>query len=399
MSLSKFFGSESLAKRRPKHLPPSTGEAWDRGEKKITPTFVLRRRGGWNRTETGSQVLFRAANLKLSLIALLFVGSFLFLFIPSLSAQEKKLEPFTISYASVSGTRAPLWIAQDLGLFEKYGLDVNLVYIASGVISVNALLSGSVDIIAASGSSAVSAAARGAPLVIIASLGHIAYKLIALPSITTVQGLKGKIIGSSRIGAGTDYALKRLLPKLGLTPGKDVQLIPTGISESDRRLVMMLQGKIDATLATEDNLLQLSAKNVKFSVLADLYDNGVYTTGSDIATSRQLVKTKPQQLKAFLMALTEGTAYGRAHKDYTMRIYRQNMKIDDSKLLESMHKNYLLGTIPMKPFPREEALQNDIEDLSYTYPFLKGKKAAEFLDLTLLKSLEDEGFFKRLYGK
>lgn len=331
--------------------------------------------------------------------ALIFLIAVVLLVSVDARGQEKKLEPFTISYASVSGTRAPLWIAQDLGLFEKYGLDVNLVYIASGVISVNALLGGSVDIIAASGSSAVSAAARGAPLVIIASLGHIAYKLIALPSITTIQGLKGKIIGSSRIGAGTDYALKRLLPKLGLTPGKDVQLIPTGISESDRRLLMMLQGKIDATLATEDNLLQLSAKNVKFSVLADLYENGVYTTGSDIATSRQLLKTKPNQLKAFIMALTEATAYGRAHKDYTMRIYRQNMKIGDPKLLESMHKNYLLGTIPMKPFPREEALQNDIEDLSYTYPHLKGKKAADFLDLTLLKSLEDEGFFKRLYGK
>jgi len=319
--------------------------------------------------------------------------------VTALTAQEKKLDSFTISYASMSGTRGPLWIAKDLGLFEKYGLDGNLIYIASGVTSVNALLGGSVDIIAASGSSAVGAAARGAPIVIVASLGHIAYKLIAHPSIKTVQDLKGKIIGSSRIGAGSDFALQRLLPKLGLIPGRDVQLIPTGISESDRRLVMMLQGKIDATLATEDNLLQLSAKNVKFSVLADLYENGVYTTGSDIATSRQLLKTKPQQLKAFLMALTEGTAYGRAHKDYTMRIYRQNMKIDDSKLLESMHKNYLLGTIPMKPFPREEALQNDIEDLSYTYPFLKGKRAAEFLDLTLLKSLEDEGFFKRLYGK
>ena len=86
-------------------------------------------------------------------------------------AQDKKLDSFTISYASVSGTRAPLWIAKDLGLFEKYGLDGNLVYIASGVTSVNALLGGSVDIIAASGSSAVGAAARGAPLVIIASLG------------------------------------------------------------------------------------------------------------------------------------------------------------------------------------------------------------------------------------
>src|SRR6266542_1311901 len=251
--------------------------------------------------------------------------------------QEKKLDSLTISYASVSATRAPLWIAKDLGLFEKYGLEGNLVYIASGVTSVNALLGGSVDIIAASGSSAVGAAARGAPIVIIASLGHIAYKLIAHPSITSVQGLKGKIIGSSRIGAGTDFALQRLLPKLGLTPGKDVTLLPTGVSESDRRLLMLMQGRIDATLGTEDNLLQLATKGMKFSVLADLYEAGVYTTGSDIATSRQLLKEKP--------------------------------------------------------------IQNDIEDLSQTYAHLKGRKAGEFLDISLLKSLEDEGFFKKLYGK
>jgi NitT/TauT family transport system substrate-binding protein len=312
------------------------------------------------------------------------------------AAQEKKLDPFTISYASVSGTRAPLWIAKDLGLFEKYGLDVNLIYIASGVTSVNALLGGSVDIIAASGSSAVGAAARGAPLVIIASLGHIAYKLVANPSITNIQGLKGKTIGSSRIGAGTDYALKRLLPKLGLTPGKDVQLIPTGISESDRRLLMMFQGKIDATLATEDNLLQLGARGAKLTVLADLYENGVYTTGSDIVTSRALLKDRPRQLKAFIMAMTEGTWIGRTNKELALRIYRKYLKIEDPKLLDSMHKNYLLGTIPVRPYPQEEALQNDIEDLSNTYPHLKGKKAADFLDLSLLKSLEDEGFFKRL---
>jgi len=313
--------------------------------------------------------------------------------------QDKKLDSFTISYASVSGTRGPLWIAKDLGLFEKYGLEGNLIYIASGVVSVNALLGGSVDIIAASGSSAVGAAARGAPIAIIASLGHISYKLIALPSIKTVQDLKGKIIGSSRVGAGSDFALQRLLRKLGLTPGKDVQLIPTGVSESDRRLLMMMQGKIDATLGTEDNILQLGNKGMKFSILADLYDAGVYTTGSDIATSRVLVKQRPRQLKAFLMAITEGTWIGRNNKDLTMRIYRKYMKIEDQKLLEPMHKNYLLGSIPVRPFPNEEAIQNDIEDLSYSLPHLRGKKAAEFLDLSLLKSMEEEGFFKRLEGK
>jgi ABC-type nitrate/sulfonate/bicarbonate transport system substrate-binding protein len=317
----------------------------------------------------------------------------------SVRAQDKKLESFTISYASVSGTRGPLWIAKDLGLFEKYGLDGNLIYISSGVTSVNALLGGSVDIIAASGSSAVGAAARGAPIAIIASLGHISYKLIANPNIKTVQELRGKIIGSSRIGAGSDFALQRLMPKLGLIPGKDVQLLATGVSESDRRMLMMIQGKIDATLGTEDNLLQLGSRGMKFNVLADLYDAGVYTTGSDIATSRQLIKTRPRQLKAFIMAITEGIAIGRSNKDLTMRIYRKYMKIEDPKLLESMHKNYLLGSIPQRPFPNEEAIQNDIEDLSSSLPHLRGKKAAEFLDLSLLKSLDDEGFFKRFAGK
>ena len=86
-------------------------------------------------------------------------------------AQDKKLDSFTISYASVSGTRGPLWIAKDLGLFEKYGLEGNLIYIASGVVSVNALLSGSVDIIAASGSSAVEILSGSAASLTLSSAG------------------------------------------------------------------------------------------------------------------------------------------------------------------------------------------------------------------------------------
>ena len=356
-----------------------------------TPTSVLPRRGG------GSWI--RRSLLPIRSTVTMVVLSLLLSLLSPLSAQDKKLDSFTISFASVSGTRAPLWIAKDLGLFEKYGLDGNLVYIASGVTSVNALLGGSVDIIAASGSSAVGAAASGAPLVIIASLGHIAYKLIANPSITTIQQLKGKVVGSSRIGAGTDFAMQRLLPKLGLIPGKDVTLLATGISESDRRMLMMVQGKIDATLGTEDNLLQLAARGMKFNVLADLYEAGVYTTGSDIATSRALLKQKPRQLKSFLMAIGEATYIGRTQKEVALRIYRKYLKIEDPKMLDSMHKNYLLGSIPARPYPKEEAIQNDIEDLSGRYPHLKGRKASEFFDISLLKSMEDEGFFRKFYGK
>ena len=45
------------------------------------------------------------------------------------SAQQ--LDTLNVSYASVTGSRIPLWIAKDVGLFEKYGLNVNLVIIAA----------------------------------------------------------------------------------------------------------------------------------------------------------------------------------------------------------------------------------------------------------------------------
>ena len=315
------------------------------------------------------------------------------------TGQEKTLLPLTVSYASVSGTRGPLWIAKDLGLFQKYGLDANLIYIASGVTSVSALLGRSVQVIAASGSSAVAAAARGASVVIIASQGAIGYKLIAHPSITSIQGLKGKVIGSSRLGAGSDYAIRRLLPKVGLDPIKDVKILATGLSESDRRLMIMLQGKIDATIGTVDNILQLELKGQRISVLADFLEYGIYTTGSDIATSRELLMERRRDLKAFIMALTEGTAIGRRDKEQTFRVYRKYMHVEDGARLESMYKNYMLGSIPAKPYPRPEAIQNDIDDLSDTYPQLKGRKVTEFVDLSLLQELEKDGFFTRIYGR
>jgi ABC-type nitrate/sulfonate/bicarbonate transport system substrate-binding protein len=74
--------------------------------------------------------------------------------------QEKNLEPVSVSYPSVTGNMAPLWIAREMRLFEKYGLETRLVNIASGVISVNALISGEIQLAAASSSSAVTAAAQ-----------------------------------------------------------------------------------------------------------------------------------------------------------------------------------------------------------------------------------------------
>ena len=323
----------------------------------------------------------------------------LFVFASAVAAQEKKLEPLVVSYASVSGSRAPLWIAKEMGLFEKYGLDGNPIFVPAGYPSISALISGDVQFIATGGSLVAAASAQGAPVVMVATLGSIAYKLMAHPSISSIKDLKGKVIGALRPGTTTDFVLQRILLKLGLVPGKDVTIMPTGLSRSDERLLLMFQGKIQATIGTVDNLAQLELKGLKVNVLADPTDLGIPTPASDISSTRQFLTTHRNRAKAFLRAFCEAIWLGRNNKEIAFRVYRKYMRLEEPKLLESMHRNYLLTSIPVKPYPIEQAIQADIEDLSASINELRGKKAADFMDRSLLNELEGEGFFARLHGQ
>jgi NitT/TauT family transport system substrate-binding protein len=245
------------------------------------------------------------------------------------TAQEKKLEPLIVSYSSFTGNRAPLWIAKDLGLYEKYGLDVKLVSIAAGSVSLTALLAGNVHLTTDSSSGVVSAVARGAPVVTVSTNGALPYQLIALPTVRSPVDLRGKIIGSSRIGAGTDFLLRRILANLGLTPGKDVSLIPTGVSESEKRIQLMFQGKIDATIGESDKVFQFAELGgQKLSVLGTPKDFGVPSPGSEINTTKQILHDLRPRLKAFFMAYSEAIAAGRKNKDLVYQTFCKYMRVD-----------------------------------------------------------------------
>jgi NitT/TauT family transport system substrate-binding protein len=346
--------------------------------------------------KAGGDFLQIGAPMKLTVT---FLFATLWISAPALYAQEKRLDPLIVSYASVSGSRAPLWIAKEAGIFEKYGLDGRPIFVPAGYPSVSALISGDVHLIATGGSVVAAAAARGAAVVMVATFGSIAYKLMAHPSISSIEGLRGKVIGGLRPGTTTDFVLQRILQKVGLVPGKDVTILPTGLSRSDERLLLMFQGKIHATLGTVDNVSQLELRGFKVNVLADARDLGVPTPASDISATRQFLANHRNRAKAFLKAFCEATWLGRNDKEVAFRAYRKYMRIEDPKLLESMHRNYLLTAIPLKPFPIEDAIQADIEDLSASIAELKGKKASDFMDRSLLNELESEGFFARLHAQ
>src|ERR1044071_5922368 len=317
-------------------------------------------------------------------------------------ASAQQLETLNVSYASVTGSRIPLWIARDAGLFEKYGLNVNLVVIAAGTAAIGALASGDVVILGAPGSTTMVSAARGLPLAIIGTFGPSAWKLAAHSSITNIEQLRGKTVGISRPGTTVEFATKRALAKLGFIPGKDIQILATGLAESNKRILVMLQGKIDATLVSPDNLFEAEQKNLKLSILADLKDLGIYTRASDLSAKRDFLKNQRQRARGFMMAYCEAIWLGKSKKNFALASFRKHLREQDSRRLDTLYKNYVVDALPLKPYPMEDALQGELENISTSVPELRGKKAADFIDKSLLNDLERDGFLNQLankYGK
>jgi ABC-type nitrate/sulfonate/bicarbonate transport system substrate-binding protein len=314
-------------------------------------------------------------------------------FVTSAALGNAQLVPIRISYATTSGIRSPLWIAEDARLFEKYGLDAKLINIPSGNTAISALVSGEVDVVSGSGSASIVAAGRGLPVVIVGSFGSTTYKLVANPGITD---LRGKVVGTSRIGSTTDFALRRTLSMLGLTPDKDVKILVTGIGEADKRIMLMLQGRMDGTIGSPESIFAAETQaKVKIEILADLEEMKIYNTVGDISTRTDVLKNRRDLLRSFFMACSEAIALGKKNKATAQRVLAQHMKITDRKRLDIVYEASL-GRMPSKPYPREEAVQLELESVAFTDPLFKTKRVSEFMDGSIIAELERQGFFAQL---
>ena len=309
------------------------------------------------------------------------------------AAGESQVVPIKIAYATTSGIRLPLWIAEEAKLYEKYGLDAKLINIPSGNTAISALVSGEVDIVSGSGSATIVAAGRGLPVVIVGSFSSTTYKLVANPGVTD---LRGKVVGTSRIGATTDFALRRALSRLGLTPDKDVKILATGIGEADKRIMLMLQGRMDGTIGSPESILAAETQaKVKLEILADLEDMKIYNTVGDLSTRTDVLKNRRDLLRAFFMASSEAIALGKRNRELTQKVITRQMKVTDRKRLDVIY-DASLGRMPSKPYPREEAVQLELESIAFTDSLFKNKKASEFMDNSIIAELDRKGFFAKL---
>src|SRR5215216_2704726 len=128
--------------------------------------------------------------------------------------QAAELIPLRATYASIGGAFAPLWIAQDKGVFNKYGLAVDLKYMLSAT-GTQALLAGSMDIVNPA-TELVEAGLGGARVAfIIGILNRAVLSVYSKPELKQFSDLKGKTLGVTLPGSTTDLTGKMLIQQAG----------------------------------------------------------------------------------------------------------------------------------------------------------------------------------------
>src|SRR3990170_1691238 len=278
-------------------------------------------------------------------------------------AQAQSADGVRVGYSSITANRLPIWLGEELGIFARHGLAVELLLIPSGTTGVQALVAGEVQLLSATGATAVAATLRGADLAIIGSLGVIEYKLVAMPNIRTAEELKGKRVGITRFGSFTDFGSRRVLRHLGLNPDKDVVLFQTGIAGATQRLMAMFSGTMDATLTQVDTIFLAQIKLGKeIRILGGLLDTGYRATGADIMASRRFLKDKPDITRRFLMAIAEGIHLARTKKDLALRTLGRRLKENDPRILEAQYKTFVLDAFPTNDYPDEVTVHYALEE-------------------------------------
>jgi ABC-type nitrate/sulfonate/bicarbonate transport system substrate-binding protein len=192
----------------------------------------------------------------------------LVLLVSSSSLAQEKFK-FPVSASSKTLGYSPLWVASNLGFFDREGLDVQVVLVSGADKSTMALLGGSVYISSGGTDTVVSAVEQGADL---ASIGGIinglTHYIMGGKKFRTFEDLRGANVGSSGLTSGTAFVLRRVLRAKGLEYPRDYNLI--NIGGSAQAFISLTAGRIDAAIIAVP--LNYEAAQMGYPVIAKVVD-------------------------------------------------------------------------------------------------------------------------------
>jgi len=323
----------------------------------------------------------------LSLLSTILLTVTLFFPVPAESAEKLR-----IGYGAPSLAMSVLWITKEGHLFEKNGLEVEVLYLESALVQ-RALIAGNIAFGEMTGSLMAAPKLQGADLVMIAGfLNQLLYRLVARPEIKTVADLKAKRVGVSRFGAGADRATRFLLTKLGLNPGTDVVLLQVGGAPT--RLAALSANSIDATIVEPPD--DKRAQEAGMRVLANMEEMRIPFQHTGLVTTRAQLAKVPDVARRVIKSFVEGIHLATVNPEIPKKAFRKYLRLQQERELEDAYQ-ILRGFLPRKPYPTLEGFKAVFAELAEQIPAAKTADPKDFVDTRFLEELDRSGYIDGLY--
>lgn len=304
------------------------------------------------------------------------------------TAQTKRI---AVAYSAVSATQSSFFVTKEAGLFEKHGLFVDPVYVASGTKVAQAVIAGEFPI-ALAGGVVVNATLAGGDIVIIGGLVNVpSFYVYTHPSVKRPEDLKGKSVGITTFGSSTDFSIRYLIKKWGMEPDRDIRIIQMG--GQPQIVAAMAGGSVQAGVLSSPT--NYRAAKAGFNLLVDFKKVGLDYPTVSLVSTRSFIKKDPQTVRRFMMAYSDGVERVYRDKEFTMKVIGKYTKTDDREGLESAY-GFATTFIERPPHLPYKAVETILAQLGEKDAKARDAKPEEFIDPTFYNELEKSGYFKSI---
>ena len=278
------------------------------------------------------------------------------------------------------GGVAPLYLGQDAGIFRKQSLNLELIFIPGGSLSLQALIGKSLDLLMTGGPPVLNASLQGARIKIISGVTNLLpYTFVVTAGIRNAEQVKGKKIGISRFGSNTDYVVRLALNHFSLTPN-DVQIIQVGGSQA--RLVALQSGAIQATVLSPEETLV--AQKMGFGVLLDFIEKGIEFPHVNFVAREDYLETQAQRVREFMRAYLEAVRYYKTHRVEAVKKIMTLSKLPEWQMAEVVYEGSLRAT-PDDGKPTLRGMEVVLDAAAKENPKAKSLTVQQLLDLRFLQ--------------
>lgn len=321
--------------------------------------------------------------------------AFLLVLLPGAVSSQTR-EKVRVALGAISVNTAVIPVGHQYGLFAKYGVDLEPIYMGGGMNSLAAVTSNSVQFLSAGSTATISARLGGVDITMLTVQSNkLDYTVFAHPDIKGPLDLKGKIVTGTRPGASADSALRLYLRRAGLEPDKDVVFIAVGDSQQGR-LNALHRGSVAATVLAPP--YSGMAKTLGLRELADLRKTDIEYAGTSIAGMGPYIRSHSPLVENFLKGYIESLHFFRTQRENTLAGIMKFLKMNDRARAEEGYE-YYVDLMPQMPYPSAQGVRAVLQFLAPKQPKAATANPEEFYDMSFLKKIESSGFIKSLDGR